>query len=77
MSEVKIQANLSIEKSGGAEKLQIVIDKVREALSEKYPNAQIDVRKGYFQTIDGIWSNNQEIEQDIRNIVDNVRAQVV
>lgn len=77
MSEVKIQANLSIEKSGGAEKLQVVIEKVKEALAEKYPDAQIDVRKGYFQTIDGIWSNNQEIEQDIRNIVDNVRAQVV
>lgn len=77
MSDIQIQANLSIEKSGGAEKLQIVIEKVRENLEKKYPNAKIDVRKGYFQTIDGIWSNNPDVEIDIRSIVENVRAEVV
>ncbi len=77
MSKLEIQVNLSIEKSGGKENLEIIINKVKSRLTEKYPNAEISVRKGYFQTIDGLWSNNSEVENDIFEIVKSVRQEVV
>lgn len=77
MSRLEIQVNLSIDKSGGPEKLPLVIEKIREVINVKYPDAKISVRKGYFQTIDGLWANDQEVERDIFNIVENVRKQVL
>ena len=77
MNNLEIQVNLSIDRSGGAEKLPIVIEKIKEILISKYPNANIAVRKGYFQTIDGIWSNDSDVERELFTIVADVRKQVL
>lgn len=75
--KIKIEVNLSIDKSGGKEKLPEVIRKIKEAIEAKYPHADIAVRKGYFRTIDGIWASDQTLMQDILAIVDSVRKQVL
>ena len=77
MNNLEIQVNLSIDRSGGAEKLPIVIEKIKEILISKYTNANIAVRKGYFQTIDGIWSNDSDVERELFTIVADVRKQVL
>ncbi|MBQ3033173.1 MAG: hypothetical protein IJD28_02235 [Deferribacterales bacterium] len=77
MSKLEIQINLSVDKSGGEEKLPVVIEKIKEAVTSKYPQADIVVRKGYFKTIDGIWSSDSTIENDIKNIIADVRKQVL
>lgn len=77
MDKIQIQANLSIERSGGAENLAKVIEKTATLLRLQFPDADISVRKGYFQTIDGIWSNDPTIENDIRKAVAVAREQVL
>lgn len=77
MEKVQIQANLSIDRSGGADKLPIVIDGVQKELEKAFPGADIAVRKGFFQTIDGIWSSKPEYESKIQNIVAEVRRKVL
>ena len=42
-----IEINLSIEKSGGEENLPKVINAVSEAVKEKFPEAEVIVRKGF------------------------------
>ncbi|MDE7168606.1 MAG: hypothetical protein K2N67_00230 [Mucispirillum sp.] len=78
MSEnLKIEVNLSIDRSGGDDGLPKVIDAVEKALKAEYTDAEIAVRKGFFQTIDGIWASDSGIENDIRFILDEVRKRVL
>lgn len=77
MEKIKIQSNLSVDRSGGPEKLPLVIEKVKEAVEAKYPDADIAVRKGYFKTIDGIWASDAAVEKDIFAIVESIRKQVL
>lgn len=76
MDKIQIQANLSIERSGGAENLAKVIEKTETILRLQFPGADISVRKGYFQTIDGIWASDPTIEKDIRKAIAIAREQV-
>lgn len=72
-----IEVNLSIEKSGGEEMLPKVIADVEQALKEKYPEAQIIVRKGFFKTIDGIFSDDLYTEGQVRQLVNLVREKTL
>ena len=74
---ITIEVNLSIDKSGGAEKLPVVIEEMEKTLKERYPEAQIIVRKGYFQTIDGIAASDDNVERDVRFLLDAVRNRVL
>ncbi len=76
-SDLTITVNLSIEKSGGDQGLPTVIDAVQKALVEMYPNAEVVVRKGFFQTVDAIVANDPSVEEDIRNIVFAARDAVL
>lgn len=75
--KLQIKVNLSIENSGGEANLPIVIDAVKEAIVEKYPDAEVQVIKGFFQTIDGIWSNDSSVDMDVRGIVFQAREKVL
>lgn len=72
-----IEVNLSIKKCGGEEGLKTVIDAVKEALTSKYPEAEIKVRKGFFETIDGIYSNDLYTEGEVRQLVNTVRERAL
>ena len=76
-NDLMIEVNLSIDKCGGAEKMALIIEELKKSLGEKFPDAQIVVRKGYFQTIDGIWSNDEAIERDVKFFVEEVRNRIV
>ena len=67
-----IEINLSIEKSGGEENLPKVINAVSEAVKEKFPEAEVIVRKGFFKTIDGVYS-----EGEVRQLINTVRERVL
>lgn len=43
-----IEINLSIDKSGGEANLPKVINAISEAVKEKFPEAEVIVRKGFF-----------------------------
>lgn len=77
MSKLEIKVNLSIERSGGAENLNKVIEETLNLLKNQYPEAEIDVRKGYFKTIDGIWASDAFVEQEVKTIVAKVRNKVI
>lgn len=77
MEKLQIQANLSIERSGGAENLQKVIALTETMLKEKFPNAEISVRKGFFQTIDGIWASDSKTERAVAETVAAARRKVL
>lgn len=77
MEKIIIQANLSIERCGGEENLEKVIKKTKTILGLQFPQAEISVRKGYFQTIDGFWSSDPNLEKDIRKAVSIAREQVL
>lgn len=72
-----IEVNLSIEKSGGEERLPIVIDSIKEAVTQKFPEADIVVRKGFFKTIDGIYSDDLYAEGEVRQLVNTVRERAL
>lgn len=77
MKDIQIQANLSVERSGGTENLKKVIEETDKILKNKFPEAEITVRKGFFQTIDGIWSNDPEAEYETRQAVTEARQKVL
>lgn len=77
MEKLQIQANLSIERSGGAENLQKVIALTETMLKEKFPDANISVRKGFFQTIDGIWASDSVAERAVMQTVAEARKKVL
>ena len=56
-----IEINLSIEKSGGEENLPKVII----------------VRKGFFKTIDGVYSDDLYAEGEVRQLINTVRERVL
>lgn len=72
-----IEINLSIDKSGGDENLPKVIEAVKEAVQGKFPEAEIKVRKGFFKTIDGIYSDDLYAEGEVRQLVNTVRERVL
>ncbi len=72
-----IEINLSIEKSGGETNLPKVIDAVQEAVKGKFPEAEVVVRKGFFKTIDGIFSDDLYAEGEVRQLVNTVRERVL
>lgn len=72
-----IEVNLSIEKSGGEELIQKMISDISDALKDRFPDAEIIVRKGFFKTIDGIYSDNALIENQVRDIIRIVRERVL
>lgn len=72
-----IEVNLSIEKSGGEDKLPMVIDNVKEAVIQKFPEADVVVRKGFFKTIDGIYSDDLYAEGEVRQLVNIVRKRAL
>lgn len=72
-----IEINLSIEKSGGEENLPKVIEAVKEAVSSKFPEAEVVVRKGFFKTIDGIFSDDLYAEGEARQLLKIVRERVL
>lgn len=72
-----IEVNLSIEKCGGKEMLPLVIQNVEEALKQKFPEAEIVVRKGFFRTIDGIFSDDLYTEGEARQLVNLVRERTL
>lgn len=72
-----IEVNLSIEKSGGEERLPIVIDSIKEAVTQKFPEADVVVRKGFFKTIDGIYSDDLYAEGEVRQLVNTVRERAL
>lgn len=72
-----IEVNLSIEKSGGEERLPVVIDSIKEAVTQKFPEADVVVRKGFFKTIDGIYSDDLYAEGEVRQLVNTVRERVL
>ena len=69
-----IEVNLSIDKSGGESTLPEVI---KEALHQKYPEAEIIVRKGFFKTIDGIFSDDLYTEGEVRQLVNLIREKTL
>ncbi len=74
---LKIDVNLSIEKSGGEDMLPVVIEAVNVALMSRYPDAEINVRKGFFQTIDGVWSSDSSIEPTVHGVMIETRDRVL
>lgn len=72
-----IEVNLSIEKSGGEEMLPQVIEAIQEALESKFPEYSVVVRKGFFKTIDGIFSDDLYAEGEARQLVNLVRGRVL
>lgn len=68
-----IEINLSIDKSGGEANIPKVIEAVREAVTGKFPEAEVIVRKGFFKTIDGIYSDDLYAEGEVRQLVNTVR----
>ncbi len=73
-----IEINLSIEKSGGEENLPKVINAVSEAVKEKFPEAEVIVRKGFFKTIDGVYSaDDLYAEGEVRQLINTVRERVL
>ena len=72
-----IEINLSIEKSGGEANLPKVIDAVQEAVKGQVPEAEVVVRKGFFKTIDGIFSDDLYAEGEVRQLVNTVRERVL
>ncbi len=68
-----IEINLSIDKSGGEANIPKVIEAVREAVMGKFPEAEVIVRKGFFKTIDGIYSDDLYAEGEVRQLVNTVR----
>lgn len=72
-----IEINLSIDKSGGKENLPKVIEAVKEAVTGKFPEAEVIVRKGFFKTIDGIYSDDLYAEGEVRQLVNTVRERVL
>lgn len=72
-----IEVNLSIEKSGGEERLPVVIDNIKEAVTQKFPEADVVVRKGFFKTIDGIYSDDLYAEGEVRQLVNTVRERTL
>ncbi len=72
-----IEVNLSIEKSGGEEMLPQVIEAIQEALESKFPEYNVVVRKGFFKTIDGIFSDDLYAEGEARQLVNLVRGRVL
>ncbi len=72
-----IEVNLSIEKSGGEERLPVVIDSIKEAVTQKFPEADVVVRKGFFKTIDGIYSDDLYAEGEVRQLVNTVRERAL
>lgn len=72
-----IEINLSIDKSGGEENLPKVIEAVKEAVTGKFPEAEVIVRKGFFKTIDGIYSDDLYVEGEVRQLVNTVRERVL
>lgn len=72
-----IEVNLSIDKSGGENTLPDVIKNVEEALHQKYPEAEIVVRKGFFKTIDGIFSDDLYTEGEVRQLVNLIREKTL
>lgn len=72
-----IEINLSIDKSGGEENLPKVIEAVKEAITGKFPEAEVIVRKGFFKTIDGIYSDDLYAEGEVRQLVNTVRERVL
>ncbi len=65
-----IEINLSIEKSGGEENLP-------KAVKEKFPEAEVIVRKGFFKTIDGVYSDDLYAEGEVRQLINTVRERVL
>lgn len=72
-----IEINLSIEKSGGEENLPKVINAVSEAVKEKFLEAEVIVRKGFFKTIDGVYSDDLYAEGEVRQLINTVRERVL
>lgn len=72
-----IEVNLSINKSGGEANLPAVICAVQEAVKGKFPEAEVVVRKGFFKTIDGIYSDDLYVEGEVRQLVNTVRERVL
>ncbi len=72
-----IEVNLSIDKSGGEEMLPSVLKAVQDALESKFPNSEIVVRKGFFKTIDGIFSDDLYTEGEARQLVNTVRERIL
>lgn len=46
-----IEINLSIDKSGGEANISKVIEAVREAVTGKFPEAEVIVRKGFLKLL--------------------------
>ncbi|MDE7315334.1 MAG: hypothetical protein K2N11_06490 [Mucispirillum sp.] len=72
-----IEINLSIEKSGGEANLPRVITAVKEAVKGKFPEAEVIVRKGFFKTIDGVYSDDLYAEGEVRQLVNTIRERVL
>ncbi len=72
-----IEINLSIDKSGGEDNISKVISAVEEAVKEKFPQAEVIVRKGFFKTIDGVYSDDLYAEGESRQILETVRERVL
>lgn len=72
-----IEVNLSIDKSGGETMLEEVIKNVDEAVKQKFPEAEVVVRKGFFKTIDGIFSDDLYTEGEVRQLVNLVRERTL
>lgn len=72
-----IVVNLSIEKSGGKEKLPLIIDALNKRIMAKYPDTEVTVRKGFFVTVDGIIASDADIETDIRLLLAQVRTEIL
>lgn len=72
-----IEINLSIEKSGGEERIAEVTDAVKMAVQGKFPKAEVVVRKGFFKTIDGIYSDDLYAEGEARQLLNTVRERVL
>jgi len=74
-----IEVNLSVEKSGGEEKLSLIINALRDKIIAKYPDADVVVRKGFFTTVDGITISepDADINTDIRILLAKVRTEIL
>lgn len=72
-----IEVNLSVDKSGGEGMLPEVITNVEEAITQKFPEAEVIVRKGFFKTIDGIFSDDLYTEGEVRQLVNLVRERTL
>lgn len=77
MNHLSIEVNLSIEKSGGKEKLDKLIAMLSEELPQRYPTAKIAVRKGFFQTIDGITINDDKVYLDVIELIEEYRSKLL